>query len=267
MFIESLVWMGLWSLLLGALVMIVALASLGADDFTAACIGCGVAVVLFFLIAAMKKTKPLSERHSTRLQSVSIFSLLFSESDRRGSSREDGSSSTTYTFTNWKYAMLFQEANAGIASPVRIIPKTNSAKQTSVLQIIEHKFTTALKIVGLFALCAFLISLANSSGTFNNLHLDTLLKNAGVHISAPADPTPKATAMPTAKPTTVPSANVPAAAKYTALSYVGSYVYIDITSIEPSIGIGTVKGTNTDIVCECKSPSGESLWVIMPIGD
>ena len=267
MFIESLVWMGLWSLLLGALVMIVALVGFGVDDFTAACIGCGVAVVLFFLIAAMKKTKPLSERHSTRLQSVSIFSLLFSEGDRRGSSREDGSSSTTYTFTNWKYAMLFQEANAGIASPVRIIPKTNSAKQTSVLQIIEHKFTTALKIVGLFALCAFLISLANSSGTFNNLHLDTLLKNAGVHISAPADPTPKATAMPTAKPTTVPSANVPAAAKYTALSYVGSYVYIDITSIEPSIGIGTVKGTNTDIVCECKSPSGESLWVIMPIGD
>ena len=95
--------------------------------------------------------------------------------------------------------MLFQEANAGIASPVRIIPKTNSAKQTSVLQIIEHKFTTALKIVGLFALCAFLISLANSSGTFNNLHLDTLLKNAGVHISAPADPTPKATAKTIAK--------------------------------------------------------------------
>lgn len=42
-------------------------------------------------------------------------------------------------------------------------------------------------------------------------------------------------------------------------------VYIDIISIEPSIVIGTNSSHSKDVVCECKTDSGATVWVYMSI--
>ena len=44
-------------------------------------------------------------------------------------------------------------------------------------------------------------------------------------------------------------------------------VYIDIVSIEPSIGIGITNFSNTDVACECKTSTGKTVWVYMSVSE
>ncbi len=44
-------------------------------------------------------------------------------------------------------------------------------------------------------------------------------------------------------------------------------VYIDIVSIEPSVGIGITNFSNTDVACECKTSTGRTVWVYMSVSE
>ena len=265
-----------WCILFGVVASFLAFIGFKAEKSTALYIGAGVTFILYFLINSIAKVKPLSDEHSTRLRSVQLCASLIDNNSRFVSTIP----STTFTFSNWKYAHLFQNANSSTASSVSSTSiKLNSAKRTSVFSLKEHKIGSLFGVLCLFVILAAIVVNIDYKQTFDSFDLRPVFgissesrSSWGKTPQATSTPKPKTTNKPVAttkpstaatKPTTVPATSEKA---YSILSSIGDKVYVDIVSIEPSIGIGTKNSTvNTHIVCECKTSANTTVWVYMSL--
>lgn len=258
-------------ILLGVIASFLAYMGFKTEKGTAIYIGAAVTFICYFLINSVSKVKPLSEEHSTRLRSAQMSAALIDSHSQFVNSIP----ATTFTFTNWKYAHLFQAANSSIASPVTSTEKLNSAKKMSVLKLKSNKFGSILGVLFIFVICAGIVININYKNTFKDFDLRPLFGISTVNRSTTgtvprATSTPKTTNKPVATTKLASNSTTSASSEsaYSSLSSVGNNVYVDIVSIEPSIGISSKTSVgNTHVVCECKTSAGTTVWIYMSVSE
>ena len=250
-------WLCFLSILAGVLVSVWCYVGFHAQGGTALLCGAGITILFYFLFHALVSVKPLDENHSSRLASVQICAPQLNTTSQFVSS-------ITFIFTNRKYAQAFQAANASWASSVTSSFKLNSAKGMPMLQLKEHKFTSLLGVLCLFFIIAAMIVYVGYP-LFSGSDDISSVFSVGTVSTAPAISLPTATPVTTTQP--------PMAASMSEVAYsrdcnVEQEVYVDIISIEPSIGISLENtSTNTDVVCKCTASSGDIVWVYMSIDE
>lgn len=285
-----------WSAFIGALVTLFIMIFIKIEDFPAILIGCAVAVGLHLLQMAKRKTKALPEEHSSRLASAEILSFTQPMySSLKNVFGADAGASIRFTFTNWKYAQLFQKANAGHASEVREGRRINSAKSTSYSDIDDSKVFSAFKTIGIFLLFAILIAAGNQHKDITSLVPNSPLAVQTVTSSPRSSTTkPSNTKKPTSSssskttnPTKAPSTSTSSktssssATEKAYSSSAGLYdkVYVDVSSLIPSVGIYTTYNNNSYsalsklysdydyFVCECTTSTGKKVYVYISTSD
>lgn len=87
----------------------------------------GLSLPLFFLLTLIVRTKELSKQHTARYESVTVTSPMMALGLPI--------SFVIFTFTNFEYAKIFQNANINIAGEIKENVKKNTAKSTNVYSV------------------------------------------------------------------------------------------------------------------------------------
>ncbi len=140
-------------ILIGVLITSLAYMAFKTEKSVALCMGGAVTVALYFVMNSTITMPPLSEAHSSRLKSVRMYVPM---RDNRSSPASDAAP-VSFTFTNWKYALLFQMANSPHASKMKRTERPNSAKQASVFKLKPGHIWSVLGILCIFLLCSLII--------------------------------------------------------------------------------------------------------------
>lgn len=266
--------------IIGVLITLAILILIKIEVFPAAIIGGAVALGMHLLLMNKRRTVALAGEHSSRIASANIF--CFSQpaySSLRSSLGASPDTSIRFTFTNWKYAQLFQQANASHASEVQERISTNSAKSTTYSEIDDKKGSSAFKTVAIFAVCAMLIAGFNQNKEITNLFPNSPLSikssqsNSGAGTKNTNSSTASSSTSKSANPTKAPSNNTTtqnttstSEKAYSTSSKTNDKVYVDVTSVFPSNGIYSIGGNNLSknyhhFVCECKTSAGKKVYV------
>ena len=87
----------------------------------------GISLPLFFLLTLIVRTKELSKKHTARYESVTVTSPMLALGMPI--------SFVIFTFSNFEYAKIFQNANINIAGEIKENTKKNTAKSTNVYSV------------------------------------------------------------------------------------------------------------------------------------
>ena len=132
-------------------------------------IGGATTIFFYFLLNLIIKAKALPNNHSSRMKSVNFSAELKVFPSKYSSFSYI--SSMTFTFSNWKYARLFQTANSPLASDITTSKKLNTATKRSFFVISPHKvralFLTLLAVV----VVSFFIVVLNYNDAIRNFDL------------------------------------------------------------------------------------------------
>ncbi len=140
-----------------------------------------VAVVAYFLLGLIIKLPELGEEHSAMQQSVWLGGI------------EMSGNTTTYTFTNWRYAKLFATANGRNYSESN---RRNRVKSRSYLRAIDHPIGVCVSTLALTGIMLFFF------GSTLLYSMDSLLPGSSVtNSSSYSNPSS------TSKPSSNPSSN------------------------------------------------------------
>ncbi len=220
------------AVLIGGVVLFLCIMA-NAESFLSVLLAGVAAVGTYYLLSVLMKTQELSYEHTARGKSANIFtsSLPLSQAG-----------TITFRFTNWEYAQLFQEANREHAGEIRELNHTNTAKETSVLAANERHVKTMFQMLAVLAAGIMIFVMV---GTFGYIIEPSLEQS-----SAPSQ-----------------TFAVSEAKWFSQSVSSGTPVYVDVVSIEPSIGIGYNENANTDVVCKCETSDGSMVWVYMTVQD
>ena len=140
-----------------------------------------VAVVAYLLLGLMVKLPELGEEHSAMQQSVWLGGI------------EMSGNTTTYTFTNWRYAKLFAAANGRNYTES---DRRNRVKSRSYLRAIDHPIGVCFSVLALTGIILFFF------GSTLIYSLDSLLPRSSVPSSSSYSNSSSIS-----KPSTNPSSN------------------------------------------------------------
>lgn len=91
----------------------------------------GISLLMFFLLTLIVRTKELSNKHTARYESVTVTSPFLALGKPIAF--------VIFTFTNFEYAKIFQNANINIAGEIKENSKINTAKSTNVYSVSKPK--------------------------------------------------------------------------------------------------------------------------------
>ena len=91
----------------------------------------GISILTFFLLTLIVRTKELSNKHTSRYESVTITSPFLALGNPIAF--------VIFTFTNFEYAKIFRNANINIAGEIEENSKINTAKSTNVYSVSKPK--------------------------------------------------------------------------------------------------------------------------------
>lgn len=244
------VWICILCILFGVLASFMTYLGFKADKSNAIFIGAAVTTALYFVITLAIKVTPLSDSHSTRFRSVDISAPLLDEKNRFVSIIP----SVTFTFTNWRYANLFQKANASKASSINSSKKINSAKKHSIFRLKKYVLSTLVGILFVSVILSLISININYGDDFSrNFDLRPLfgLKSKAVKMHES-------------------KVSIPEIVNYSDSPNFGAMVYADIISIEPFTGIydsQDMTKRNNAVICEGKTYDGTTVWIYMTIAE
>lgn len=213
------------------------------DGFFSFILSSGVAVDVYYLLSHLLKTKELGIEHSTRGKSAEIFSFFMGTS---GLHNKMNLPDVTFTFTNWEYAHLFREANGEQAGDIKEKVEVNTAKSTSVLKANAHHVATMFKMLGTFAVVALIIGCIISESGNTSIYSSSSSYSSGS--------------------SSYGSSSSSVEKQFSQSVSPGTKVYANIVSIFPEKGIYT-QGSScySSFVCKCKTSTGTTVWVHMPV--